>query len=244
MTLALIIHDDSNVRQKLRRMLEEIDSRQKTPTYSEVKLYVEAAPALTDLSSSPAVKTIFIAGSLGRSAIARFIEEAKKIEAAKKAAFILLIGQKESNRQTISNAMMVGVHGFLCSPFSLAAVEEVSRLTAGVRMTDTKLRLRAATGLMISALLKQQEKVKATAEAELTGKKLDLWEETQACCDQYKVSTGESVTTAVVQDMLTKPISERAVCYDGVSRRVREIVAQKAMLPTEIFARLRKAFIK
>ena len=163
---------------------------------------------------------IFIANSYAPQETAEIVELVRTRFKNSRTTFVLLLKEGEHDSTTIANSMVLGFHGFLCEPFSISAIEESVMLSAGVRSKDSSVRLRTATGLMLTESIPLPEQESGTMNG-------NLWQRVQETCDRYKHLTGESVSVSIVKDLQSLPASQRVPNYNGASKRVRGMFERK-----------------
>ena len=182
--------------------------------FSEVRSVHNLEEARRTILEGTLFESIFLANKFSQGDLAGFMEAAKVLHQDRQLAFILVLSPEEQNSATVANYMMLGIHGFLNEPFSVGQVDEAIKLGTAVRNRASKVRLRAATGLMLSDVMEADEN-------ELP--KPNLWETVNKNCEQYKLLTGESVSTAVVEELQNLSPAERVPRYNGVSKRVKKL---------------------
>ncbi|MFN8389318.1 MAG: hypothetical protein U0136_03410 [Bdellovibrionota bacterium] len=176
---------------------------------------------------------IFIAESFGENEIAEFIAEIKRGKSGANTAFVLVMKSQIQDSNTVANNMFGGVHGFLCEPFSLDRVEESVKLALAVRNQSSGVRLRAATGLMLTEVINE---IDPSPPSEGDSQK-SIWQKVNDNCEKYKILTGESVSMSLIKDIKDARPSERMPKYTGVSNRVRGLLERKFREKIQAFKR-------
>lgn len=176
---------------------------------------------LSTLMTGARFDLYFIAKAFEEDAIVNFVERVKRIDRTRFPVFVLLIPSGQTSAEVVGQHMLLGMHGFLCEPYSENGLQEAVKLARGVALQQTRQRLRAAAGLMLSDIMDEH---RATKGAAVNG--MDLWSRVKETCETYKAVTGESVTTAVVTQAETGSNSGFAT-YRGVSKRVRDMFRKK-----------------
>jgi hypothetical protein len=214
---ALIVSDNGDTRQRLKSLLDRLD------TFYDTVACQSLSHAEKALDGPAQYRIVFVGNSFDSFQTALFLEHVRESASAQGAAYVLLVQPHESVRDTLSNSMLLGFHGVLCEPFSLSAVEEATMLCPCVRRTETKLRLRTATGLLLSSLSRDPKIHLSKKERGYA----NLLKEAEESCRQFKEQTNESVTTAVIKDLHTQPPSRRIAFYNAARITLKEIMAKR-----------------
>ena len=205
------------------QFLETRLALQQTMERSGIFQFVESAHCLEEakqaILSSASFGHIFIANSYAPQETAELIESIKA-RSKGRTTFVLLLRSGDQDSQTVANSMVAGFHGFLCEPFSIGAIEESVKLSAAVKSKDSSIRLRTATGLMLTESMPPVDEESGTMNG-------DLWQRVQETCDRYRHLTGESISVSVVRDLKSLPASQRVPNYNGASKRVRGMFERK-----------------
>ena len=192
------------------------------------------APELDQVSTLPSFEAalsldvmrpfdyVLIEDEFETSRTASFIELARKSPVARNASFILLLKEQDQQRQSLAANMMAGLHGFLCDPLSIGALQDALRLADGVKNGSSTERLKAASGLMLFDYFKPSD-----GWEEGGGQGKSLWEQLQDTYQKYKELTGESLRMPVVRNLTPLKASQRIRFYTGVSERVRKLFERK-----------------
>lgn len=213
---ALIVSHEGEIRQQIHQILERSSLAVHTTACASVE---DGLQALKQPRAT--YQAVFISQTTEPRELAEFIEAAKKLPSSCDAAIIVLMKSAEMAHSSISDSMIIGAHGFLCEPFTVSAAEEVLNLSRKVRLQHSKVRLRAATGLLLHGI---SQEGKSPEEPRGSG---NLWQDVQESCKRYREITGESVTTAVVSALHRIAPSQRISTYNGVSTRVRHLFERK-----------------
>ena len=164
--------------------------------------------------------THVLADSLEQHDISVFLEKVSKLSKTQDELFIVLLGANDAKSLSVAQHMFVGIHGFLCEPFTGESIAESIALARSVLKQRSSLRLRTAAGLMLNDIVEEFERSNAGAGAKPQTD--DLWTRVQRTCDRYKALTGESISVAIVEPFQQNEASDRLTGYRGVSKRVRE----------------------
>ena len=187
--------------------------------------------ARTLLQSEPPFHFVFIGGEFPETEAAAFIAEAKKkkLPSGDKTVFVLLLGSATDSDRVASN-MMAGFHGFLCEPYSLESVTELTQLAGKVSEQHTVVRMKAATGILLSDLRDEDPASKAEPEGK------NLWEKSQQSCKWYNSVTNDSLTQ-VMTKLKGATLSD---CWIGV-KKLREKAQNSGKLGNHLRVFFKKA---
>lgn len=177
--------------------------------------------AYQSIQGSEKIEYIFLSNTFGQEQIAAFVERVKKTPGRGECAFVMVLGKEGQETSTIASNMLVGIHGFICEPLSAENVERAAQLASAVRLQESGVRLRAATGLMLAEVMEANDPQKGD------GNRGSLWNRVQESCERFKELTGESVSVSVVRELQEAPPSKRIPKYNGVSSRVRSVFERK-----------------
>lgn len=218
MNHALIVCKRKQTRGRLRQLLQHVQA------FGDVTAVDDLHDARDAISMSPRYNYVFVGSEYGQNETAQFLEKTRgRRRSRNKRTFVLLFEPGEENHENLANNMMVGFHGFLCEPFTLEAVAEIASLANKVSRQQTVLRLKAATGLLLTDLRDDEEE-----KTEEGASPKNLWDKVQDSCSWYNQVTSESLTLAVQSKLHKMPATARAKGFmtlrdrvAGVSKRVR-----------------------
>ena len=195
-------------------IIEILESR---PQLEIVQSVPSLARGLSLLESWPGYDVVFVSAYLNADAVSDFVEEARSKSIGYRATYILLFDKDTEKRVTIANNMLLGFHGFLTWPFEEHTLDEIIELSSKVHGHDSVLRLRVATGLMLTEM-------RENAGIELEEDTLDdISKQVEASCEWYKQVTGKSVTSGLVKTLEGIAPTKRMFNYKGVSKRVKDL---------------------
>jgi hypothetical protein len=214
---ALVVSNNGDTRQRLKSLLDRLE------TLNETVVCQSLSHAEKALEEPEPFRILFVANSFDPLQTALFLEHARSAAATQSSAYVLLVRSHESVRDTLSNSMLIGFHGILCEPFSLSAVEESTMVCSNMRRTETKLRLRTATGLLLSSLSRDKNGHLPKRDRGY----VNLLKEAEESCRRFKEQTNESVTTAVIKDLHKQPPSRRIAFYNAARKTLKEIIVKR-----------------
>lgn len=218
MELALIVSERMDTRRLLRQFLQFSNSFEQV---ASTKAFDEA---LWHLVETPQYNFVFIGSEFESEATASFITSARKGETKKsKKKFILVFREGEQNPEKVAQSMMLGFHAFLCEPFSADAIAEITQLAGKVSQQQTALRLKAATGILLSDVCEDSDD-----EEDASSKETDLWEQSKKSCEYYNKVTSESVTLAASK-LQALPPSDRVEGLNALRKRVNSVSKRMRM---------------
>lgn len=189
MKQVLLISSRTQLKSKLRQVLAHLKGLHVAAATSDL---VEAKEII---AIQPFFHFMFFGTDMPEEATAKFISEAKRKRSSDgdKTVFILVFEGGEANQQKVAARMMAGFHGFLCEPFSFDSVRELAGLAELVSDQKTVVRMKAATGILLSDLTDQEPASK------VVGAPADLWEKSQRSCHWYNKVTNESLTQVMTK---------------------------------------------
>lgn len=214
MKRVLIISGKTQAKAQLRQILSHVKGLQISATVGSI------AEAAELVAGQPFFHFIFVGSELPEAEVAPFVSRTKEKRSAAgdKPVFVLVLPASESDSQKIASNMMAGFHGFLCEPFSLDSVVELTKLAAKVSEQHTVVRLKAATGILLSDLRDEDQ-----AEKKSSPPAKDLYEKSQQSCKWYNRITNESLTTMIATKFKGATLSD---CWNGV-KALRDKVQSK-----------------
>jgi response regulator RpfG family c-di-GMP phosphodiesterase len=228
---ATIVDPVTESRLAIQRLMEY------TAQFNPILTVFDLTEARKGITTAP-IDFMFISDSFPEEETALFIENMKKTPAGKNCTYILTMSPESQSRTAVSNAMLVGIHGFLCQPYTLSSMEDITKLAQKVSCKNTEHRLYAATGLMLTTVdeFSEQEQGKE-------GKNVkDLWEQIKESCETYKRVTGSSVRDLVEDSLQEEPPKEEEeeVGYDGPSERVRKMFNSRLQMKFKLKEKLNR----
>lgn len=211
---ALVISPIMETRLPLQQLME------RAQIFSAVETIQNLDEARTTLVTNQPFTHIFLSSTFSMPDVAKFIDWAKRRKPDQMLAFVLLLRPGQADSGNVANNMVMGIHGFLFEPFTLESIENVVNLSRTVSQKDSHMRMRAATGLMLTDMF-------PTEKAHPDDPPENLWQRVNSTCERVKHLTGQSVTMTVVQGLKKLSSAERVPQYDGASKRVRGLLERK-----------------
>jgi DNA-binding NarL/FixJ family response regulator len=167
------------------------------------------------LAAKASISVIMISSDFGVKEVARFIESSRKLQAGRSATFVLLFSEDLAS-DTLAKYLLVGINSFLLEPYSGESISEALSLGSIVFDGGSVPRMRAATGLMLREII--QEVCDSPSEDSKYRKVDAMWNDVKSVCEEFKLVTGESMTTAVVTALENIPPTQRMLrCEQLVS---------------------------
>ncbi len=196
MSLFLVISNDSDFRGRLNQLVCFGKAKNRcllAKTFSHAKKHI---------ASNALIQAVMIDARMDREKCADFFATYRKGRLAH-SCFIEILTNGEQKYDLVADSMLRGYHGLLCEPLTFDAVEEITTLAQTVHLNESSIRLRAATGLLLTKA--KAEKLGSEGAKENQTSQNDMWNQVQDACHWYKDVMAESLTGRVSLDI--SPIS-------------------------------------
>ena len=218
MSRALIIDESMQLRSTMKQLAEHCGH------FVEVEAVQNFEQARINLALGKNYSFIFVSTSFDSSYLAKFVEDARSFPGTSMSTIVAFGTGEDGTVDAVASSMLVGVHGFMFDNFTVERLNEIIDLAGRAQAQGTHLRLKAATGLILSDILDNVSREQGIHPAEPGQKNHDLWDRVQNSFDVYKHLTGESLGTAVAINLQKIAPSKRVPEYRGVSQRVRGLL--------------------
>jgi AmiR/NasT family two-component response regulator len=149
--------------------------------------------------------------------ITRFIDSSKRIQGAEGVPILLLTQDDKNNRDLITSAMVVGVHGFIAPPLSKERIAESFRIAASVKKQGSAARLKTVASLLVTD---------AFTKLSNDPKQLELLARIESARQQFRDMTGQSITAKVVTNLQPLMPRERLQGFRGMASRIRRRILE------------------
>ncbi|MFN8389931.1 MAG: hypothetical protein U0136_06550 [Bdellovibrionota bacterium] len=197
MSTVLLVTSKNQLRTSFRQLLANIEglgSPLSVGTMSQAK---------EQLAFERKFRFVFISNEFSDEDCAEFIAKARAGEdPEEKTVFVLIFSGQVQDPELVANRMIAGFHGFLCEPFTLESVTEMAALSAKVSQQQTLIRMKAATGILLSDVGDRPSNQHPAVP-------LDLLQESQDACTRYNEETNESITMILAGILKRGGIKER-----------------------------------
>ena len=220
MARALVVEESGQLRSKLKQLAEHCGH------FTDVDAVSNFDQARVQLALGKVYSYIFVSIEFNSSLIASFVEDARLFPGTAMSTIIAFGSGDNGTVDAVANQMLVGVHGFMFDHYTVDRLNEIIELAGKAQAQGTHMRLRAATGLILTDILENVSKVSELQNLDGVEPKSkgDLWDRIQHSLRMYKQLTGESIGTSVAVDLKRIAPSRRVPEYRGVSKRVRSVL--------------------
>jgi DNA-binding LytR/AlgR family response regulator len=213
MLTSLIVNPNERVANELQELLASSSLFGRS---RRVKSLEEAHDVLKCRSE---IDIVFVTLDFPSQAIAALIQNANTKLLAVPAAFILLLKPDEQTTSTVAKKLVFGATGFLCEPYSKSAVEEIASIADRLTNADTKIKLTAATGLLLST---------ASNDGSADGHSGSIVERINNTLKNIQEASGSTVIQEVFDKLQEYSPSRKKYHYSGPSMRVKRLLEKKA----------------
>jgi len=188
--------------------------------------------AVRKLSGSDHVDVVFISNRFPSADVTTFIKAAKQTPCGQDAAYVLICRNQEELSATFAQSVLLGVDGFLAEPYSVDALDEITKLAAKVKRERSDAREEAAIKFLMSQIADQISIV-----AQLKGHGLAPGRETKKLtemCEIFK-SLDDSARQRYhriacdVFENAPVPKAPKVKAYGGTSSRVKKRMEAKIL---------------
>jgi predicted exporter len=196
MSLFLVISNQTDFRRRLNQLIcYGLDSNRclLAKSFSHAKKHI---------ASTALIQSVIIDSRMNQEECADFFASYRKGRLAN-SCFIEVVCDGERKCELVADSMLRGFHGLLCEPLSFDSLQELTALAHNVQLNESSVRLRAATGLLLSQA--RSEKLNENGAKESESSETDMWERVQDACHWYKDVMAESLTGRVCLDI--SPVS-------------------------------------
>ena len=192
--------------------------------FRSVKAVAELNEALEQLNSGIHYDVLLITSALSSVNINQFVPAAKKTEAGKEAAYVVVLQRRHQNSENVATGIVDGTDGFLLEPFSVHSMKQVAAIAARVRGEHEAARMKTAISIMLEesmealnvyaeCIRKQSDAAAALKDFKRASKGLR-----KIAKDNFNVYV--DLAAESFAHSLPRPPKQR---YSGVSNRVREL---------------------
>lgn len=145
---ALVLDKDSDSRMKLKSATSAVSS------FGVVQLCAHSVDALRILGERNEWDIILISAKLETGRITEFITQAKLTPGGRDAAYILVISASDQNSSAIATNILAGADSFLCEPYSVDSLQEISNLAATVKQQRIRERQEGAIRILVNDVIR------------------------------------------------------------------------------------------
>lgn len=146
---ALVVHSEIENRMRL---------KQATASVTTFGKFLQAASldeALKKLEGPDRADVVFLSDRMGMDAVPGFIKSAKALPSSQDAAYVLIVKSGAEIGSMVAKSVLLGVDGFLCEPYSVESLTEITRLAAKVKKERYEAREEAAIKFLMTQITEQ-----------------------------------------------------------------------------------------
>jgi len=188
--------------------------------------------ALKKLALPERVDVVFISERLGQDAIPNFVKGAKSSPSGQDAAYVMIVSSQAELGTIVAKSVLLGVDGFLCEPYSVDSLLEITRLASKVKKERSDAREEAAIKFLMSQISEQVSIV-----AQLKGLGMNPIRESKKLQDMCTIFSSlddasreryHRIALDVFENApIPKPLIKKA--YGGASSRVKARMEKKIL---------------
>ncbi len=202
------------------------------PTFGKFYQSGSLDEALKKLSGPERCDVVFVSDRMGTEGLPAFIKSAKQAPAGQDAAYVMIVKAGDEMASMIAQSVLLGVDGFLCEPYSVDSLTEITRLASKVRKERSEAREEAAVRFLMGQISEQISIV-----AQLKSMKMNAARETRKLQEMCQIFTTldeeakqryQRIAVDVFENApLPKPLIKKN--YGGASSRVKARLEKKVL---------------
>lgn len=150
---AIIVDSDAGSRMRLKQTTTVVSA------FGHVMQLPFLNQAMARLQSDEPCDVIFISSSFEQEEIAAFINQGKQTKQGQLAAYVLTLKVGDQDTATVAKTVLYGADGFLCEPFSVDNVVEITHLSARVKKERAAAREKFAITLLVDDIMAQIDEI-------------------------------------------------------------------------------------
>ncbi len=143
-----MLDKDAESRMKLKSATSAV------PSFGFVQLCGHSVDALRHLGDRTEWDIVLISAKLETARIAEFIAQSKLTPGGQDAAYILVISASDQNSASIAINVLAGADSFLCEPYSVDSLMEISKLSATVKQQRLRERQEGAVRILVDDVVR------------------------------------------------------------------------------------------
>lgn len=217
---ALVAEPDINRRGRLKQAALAINSFKRI---DQVSLLTEAT---NKINSDPNWDVLFLSSDFGEAPLVEFVMRIIKEQQAHDYAFVVVL-KKPDEQALLAKLLMCGVHAFLCEPYSVDRINEITQIVTKVKGQAAIKRKKAAALLLVQTISRELDRLAAYLargfNVERAKKKF------QEACNSLRQFQDDSlqIYCDVAVETFEKALPTAAGNYGGASKRVKEKLEAK-----------------
>lgn len=212
---AIILDPDIDSRMRLKQVTASV------AVFDSVHQYNALNFAISHLELAERCDVVFISHRFPAEEAGGFVKQAREIISARDAAYVRLLPESDLNNANVALGMRDGFDGFLCEPYSVNSLVEITELAARVKRERANAREVLAMTLLVREIAGQ---IDIIARMKAGGAKAGLSTHTlRETCSVLKSLEGDS-RSAYFEAMLRvfeeipAPSPAKRKLYSGASR--------------------------
>lgn len=224
---ALVIDPELESRMRLKHatsMLHNFDKLTQCASISE---------ATQKIGTSDPFGIVFLSEKLEKNEALNFVKSSKQSPQSQDSAFVYLVKSQADMSTLVATNMLSGIDGFLCEPFSVDSLSEITVLAAKVKKERGEARELAAMRFLMTQIANQISKV-----AQLKAAGMDSIRENRKLTEMCSIFNNLSEETRQQYLNIAIEVFERAPipkalpsvkAYGGVSNRVKRRLEDRVL---------------
>jgi len=224
--LAQVIHPDSAARLRLKTIACNLAE------FSTIRQSADLKDA-HNATNGESVDVYFISSRFEQEEIKQFTAQTKSTNSGSEAAFVLLLDGSKQDRNTLTQNVLLGLDGFLCEPYSVDGLLEITRIAAKIKLERHAAKEKFAFSLLVREIGGQIDLIATLlsqgAKAALSRRAL---EETCSILPTLSEESATIYTEVVLAHFENAQPPTQAVkrkAYSGASQRVQQIQESKML---------------
>ncbi|MCB0311068.1 MAG: hypothetical protein KDD42_07525 [Bdellovibrionales bacterium] len=221
----LSVDTDAKSRNRLKQATSAV------PTFGTFVQSTDLRDAHSHINSGQHFDVVFISDRVGLNDATDFIKKAKEQESTQDAAFIIIAATQDEMATMVARNMIGGADGFLCEPYSVDSLTEITELAAKVKKERSDAREKAAMNVLIREACAQITKIAQLRSHDLPtmreSKKLNQMCELFHSLDGDKLEMFYEVAFSHLENAKVPPPLVKE--YKGASSRVQRRMEKKAI---------------
>lgn len=222
LVVGMVAEPDINRRGRLKTAAQAI------PSFKRIDQVSTLNEALAKLNNDKHVDVIFLSSEFKESDIANFVSQCAQQFASEDYAYVVILKQVD-DQSALARILLTGVHCFLCEPYSVDRLQEITELVTKVKGEGAAKRRKAATAMLIQTLMREFDKLSLYISR---GLNVDRAKRRFAeTCASLKKFDDESlkVYTDLASEMFETAAPSGPGNYGGVSKRIKEKMDKKLL---------------
>ncbi len=227
---ALIVDTDLDRRMRLKSATTSVVQ------FGKVNLLNDLDDAKNQISGGKAFDVIFVSSIFEQGPISEFIKSAKELEAARDAAYVLVLQTKDQESSNVASNVMIGADGMLFEPYSVDSLVEITELAAQVKKDRSLQREQAAIGFLLDDVLQQIDMLAYLKSAGYdVGRGIRRFKQMCSVFETLEKDSKQLYYNIAIEKFSNAPFPKKMYQknYSGASKRVKERMEKKLLAKLE-----------